>query len=121
MLEFECILVYLKYWTLILMPLMVYPKVLCGVDIHRYIQCLAAGVNAKQDCCVPVCGWSVEGACLSVAQLSLDPMLTITHPALGAEAASVSSSFLGQCLLSHRQCAFLLQNQYAYKLFVGHK
>ena len=28
----------LKYWTLNLMPLMVYPKVLVGVGIHRYIQ-----------------------------------------------------------------------------------
>ena len=34
MLKFGCILVYLKYYTLNLMPLMVYPKVLFGVDIH---------------------------------------------------------------------------------------
>ena len=33
--------VYLEYWTLNL-PLMVYPKVLFGVDIHRSIQCLAS-------------------------------------------------------------------------------
>ena len=37
MLKCGCILVYRKYWTLNLMPLMVYPKVLFGVDIHRYI------------------------------------------------------------------------------------
>ena len=30
MLNIGCILVYLKYWTLILIPLMVYPKVLFG-------------------------------------------------------------------------------------------
>ena len=38
-----CILVYLEYYTLNLMPLMVYPEVLFGVDIRRYIQCLAPG------------------------------------------------------------------------------
>ena len=42
-LYFGCILVYLKYWTLNLVPLMVYPKVLSGVDIHHYIQYLPSG------------------------------------------------------------------------------
>ena len=31
--------VYLKYWTLNLMPVMVYPIVLFGVEFHQYIQC----------------------------------------------------------------------------------
>ena len=43
MLKFGWILVYLKYWTLNLMPLKVYPKILFGVNIHRYIQSLAFG------------------------------------------------------------------------------
>ena len=40
-LKFRWILVYLMYWTLNLMPLMVYPRILFGVNIHRYIQYLA--------------------------------------------------------------------------------
>ena len=38
MLKFGCILVSLMYYTLHHMPLMVYPKVQFGVNIHRYIQ-----------------------------------------------------------------------------------
>ena len=45
MLKFGCILVYLKYWILNLMPLKVYPKVLFRVDIHLYIQYLASGAS----------------------------------------------------------------------------
>ena len=41
--KFGGILVYLKYYTLNLMPLMVHPKVRRGVDIHPYIQYLASG------------------------------------------------------------------------------
>ena len=37
MLNMGCILVYLKYYALNLMPLMIYPKVLKRVDIYRYI------------------------------------------------------------------------------------
>ena len=44
MLQFGCNLVYLKYWTLNLMPLMVYLKILVRIDIHRHNQCLASGV-----------------------------------------------------------------------------
>ena len=43
MLNIGCILVCFKYYTLNLMPLMVYPKVLVRVDIHRNIQCLTSG------------------------------------------------------------------------------
>ena len=43
MLSFGCNVVYLKYYFLNLMSPMVYPKVLFGVDIHRYIQCLGSG------------------------------------------------------------------------------
>ena len=50
MLMFGCILVYLKYYTPYLMPLMVYPKVLFEVDIHLYIQFLASGPMI-QLCC----------------------------------------------------------------------
>ena len=39
-------MVYLDYYTLNLMPLLVYRKVLFGVDIHRYIQCLASGATS---------------------------------------------------------------------------
>ena len=46
MLKTGCILVYSKYWTLNRMPLMVYPKVLSGVDVHRYIPWLASGQAA---------------------------------------------------------------------------
>ena len=42
MLKFGCILVYLQYHTLNLMPLVVYPKVLFGVNIHCYIQGLGS-------------------------------------------------------------------------------
>ena len=42
--------VYLKYWTLSLMPLKVYPKVLVEVDIHCYIQCLASGATQVTAC-----------------------------------------------------------------------
>ena len=48
MLNIGCILVYLRYYILNLMPLavcpkvlMVYPKVLKRVDVYRYIPCLA--------------------------------------------------------------------------------
>ena len=50
MLKFGWILVYFKYWTLNLVPLMVYPKVLVGVDIHLYIQCLASGLVRPPAC-----------------------------------------------------------------------
>ena len=51
MLEIGCISVYLKYYTLShLVPLMVYPKVLFGVDIYRYIQCSASGKGATHNC-----------------------------------------------------------------------
>ena len=50
-LKIGCVLVYpkfytLKFYTLNLMPLMVYPKVLFGVDFHRYVQCLASGLRS---------------------------------------------------------------------------
>ena len=59
MLKFECILVYHKYWTLNLLPLMVYPKVLLGVDIQLHIQCLASGSESPLAGSPPrtVTGW----------------------------------------------------------------
>ena len=43
MLNMGCILVYLKYYTLNLMPLMVYPRVKKRVDMYCYIPCLGCG------------------------------------------------------------------------------
>ena len=60
MLNTRCILVYLKYCTLNLMHLMVYRKVLFGVDIHRYIQCLASGGARPPTCVVSVAFSSVR-------------------------------------------------------------
>ena len=50
MLKIGCILVFLKYWTLNLIPLMVYPKVIKRVDIYRYIPCLASGASSIPAC-----------------------------------------------------------------------
>ena len=50
--KFGCMLVYLKYWTLSLTPLMVYPEVLFGVGIHRYIQKFSIGELASLFCSV---------------------------------------------------------------------
>ena len=64
--KFACILVYLTYYTLNRMPLMVYPKVLFGVDIHRHIQCLASGFllgrRQQTDCLKSISrrGFSIE-------------------------------------------------------------
>ena len=72
MLNIGCIFLYLKYYTLNLMPLMVYPKVLSRVDIHRYIQCLASGVTRQ-----PACHLRADSARAAAVPQAVNPRLLI--------------------------------------------
>ena len=98
--KFGWILGYLKYWTLNLMPLTVYPEVLFGVDIHLYIQCLASGVELQT-----TCGGARRMAALGSSQILRRPAACPATTALtqGSPLARCSST-LQRAAPARRSC-----------------